>query len=65
MRSDPKLITVYINEDMRSIIERWGKQDKLPQNYIFPILEPGMTPLKQYTNVQEMIRYAWIGILRL
>jgi hypothetical protein len=24
-RSDPKLITIYVNEDMRGVISRWGK----------------------------------------
>ncbi|MEO6455067.1 MAG: site-specific integrase [Ginsengibacter sp.] len=52
MRSDPKLITVFINEDMWSIIERWGNKDRSAKNYIFPILEPGMTPLRQYDVVQ-------------
>ena len=52
MRSDPKLITVFINEDMWSIIERWGNKDRSINNYIFPILEHGMTPLRQYDVVQ-------------
>ncbi len=52
MRSDPKLITVFINEDMWAIINRWGNTDKSPNNYIFPILEHGMTPLRQYDVVQ-------------
>ncbi len=52
MRSDPKPITVFINEDMWAIIDRWGNKDRSPGNYIFPILEHGMTPLRQYDVVQ-------------
>jgi integrase/recombinase XerD len=55
MRSDPKPITVFINEDMWAIIDRWGNNDRSPGNYIFPILEPGMTPLRQYDVVQLFV----------
>ena len=52
MRSDPKLITAFINEEMRAIIDRWGNKDRSPGNYIFTILEHDMTPLRQYDVVQ-------------
>jgi integrase/recombinase XerD len=52
MRSDANPITVFINEDMWAIINRWGSKDRSPNNYIFPILEPGMTHLRQYDVVQ-------------
>src|SRR5580693_7197978 len=48
MKSDPKIITVYINEDMRKIMERWGNADKGPDSYIFTILSAGETPLRKY-----------------
>ena len=48
MRSDPKIITVFITDDMKSIIDRWANKDKSPNNYVFPILEQGLTPLRQY-----------------
>jgi integrase/recombinase XerD len=37
-RNDPKLITVYFNEDMQGIVERWGNKDMSPNNLIFPII---------------------------
>jgi integrase len=52
LRSDPKLITAFINTEMWCIIDRWGNKDRSSNNYIFPILEHGMTPLKQYDVVQ-------------
>ncbi len=38
MRSDPKPISVFITDDMKAIMERWGNKEKSPNNYIFPIL---------------------------
>jgi integrase len=48
LRSDPKPITVFITDDMWAIINRWGNSDKSSNNYIFPILEPGLSPLRQF-----------------
>ncbi len=48
LRSDPKPISVFITEDMWAIIDRWGNKDKSPNNYIFPIIQHGLTPLRQY-----------------
>lgn len=55
LRSDPKLITVFITEDMKAIIERWGNEDKSPNNYIFPILENGLPALRQYELIQNFV----------
>lgn len=33
---------------MKSIIGRWANMEKSPNNYVFPILEQGLTPLRQY-----------------
>jgi len=44
MRSDPRTISVFITEDTRSIMDRWGNKDRSPNNYIFPILEHGLSP---------------------
>jgi len=48
MRSDPKPITIFLTDDMISIIDKWGNKDKSPDNFIFPVLEGGITPLRQY-----------------
>lgn len=47
-RNDPKTITVYISEEIKEIIERWGNKDRSPNNYIFPILRLGLSPLEQF-----------------
>ena len=48
MRNDPKQITIFLTDDMKAIIERWANKDKSPTNYIFPILEHGLNPLRQF-----------------
>ena len=35
MRSDPKPITIFLTDDMLSIIDKWGNKDKSPDNFIF------------------------------
>ncbi len=56
-RSDPKPIVVYITEEIAAIIEELGNKDKRPENYIFPILYEGVTPLRQYDLVQFFVRF--------
>jgi integrase/recombinase XerD len=55
LRSDPKPITVFINEDMKVIIKRWGNKDISPNNYIFPVMDIGISPLRQYELMQLFI----------
>lgn len=55
LREDPKPITVFLNDDMKAIIERWGNKPALPNEYIFPILYQGVTPLRQYTLIQSLV----------
>jgi len=55
-RSTPKPITVYISEDMQCIIDYWGNKDKRPNNYIFPIFEAGITPLRQVELTELFVR---------
>ncbi|MBD0331203.1 MAG: hypothetical protein ICV66_00965 [Chitinophagaceae bacterium] len=56
-RTDPPVITAYITEEIAAIIKRWGNKDKDPNNYIFPILEHGLTPLRQYDLIQFFTRF--------
>ena len=57
MKPDPKVITVYINDDMKRIMERWGNSDKGPDSYIFTILSAGETPLRKYQLVQQFVSF--------
>lgn len=55
-RTDPKPISVYISEDIVAIIERWGNKDKNTENFIFPILYHGLTPLREYELIEFFVR---------
>jgi len=57
MRSDPKPITVFLTEDMKAIIERWGNKNKSSNKYIFPVMEDGMSPLRQYELLQLFVGF--------
>ncbi len=38
-----KEIPVYMHDEMKKIIERWGNTSQNPNDYIFPILQDGLT----------------------
>ena len=57
LRSDPKPITIFINDDMKAIMERWGNKNKSPHNYIFPVLHHGISPLREYELVQNFVGF--------
>jgi integrase len=56
LRSDPKPIVVFLNEDMKCIITKWGNEKNSPNDYIFNILPNGITPLRQYALIQNFVR---------
>ena len=55
LRDDPRPITIFLNDDMKSIILRWGNKPVSPGEYIFPILHQGVSPLRQYTLIQNAV----------
>ena len=54
---EPIIISCFINQDMLDIIEKWGNKEKDPENYIFPILEKGLTPIKQFELKQNFTQF--------
>ena len=54
---EPIVITCDITEDMWNVIEKWGNQDKNRDNYIFPILSQGLTPIEQFRIKQNFTRF--------
>jgi len=42
-RSKDKTIISSLLDESKKIIDKWGNKDKDPDNYIFPILTPGLT----------------------
>jgi len=64
-RHDIISIVAYITEDMKSTIERWGNKDRAPDNYIFPILEHEITPLREYELIQNFTGYINTWMIRI
>lgn len=46
-QSEPIIISSFINDDMKRIIDKWGNEDKCLSNYIFPVLTPGISAIRQ------------------
>jgi integrase/recombinase XerD len=52
-REDIEEITVFLNEDIMKIIEKYGNEDRSPDNYIFPILQKGLNPLQEHLRIRS------------
>ncbi|MCD2424364.1 site-specific integrase [Niabella pedocola] len=65
-RLDPRPITVFITEDLQKIIQYWGNKDLSPNNYIFPILEHNITPLRQVELIELFVQAIndWMAKIR-
>ncbi|CAN5500514.1 hypothetical protein BH11BAC3_BH11BAC3_28380 [soil metagenome] len=57
LRNDPKSISVFISDDMKAIIEKWNNENKSSNNFIFTVLETGISPLLQYEIVQLFVTF--------
>ena len=47
-------IRATITADIEAIIKKWGNKKKDPNNYIFPILEKGLSPVRERQLIQQM-----------
>ncbi|HEX4373574.1 MAG TPA: tyrosine-type recombinase/integrase, partial [Puia sp.] len=56
-KDDPRPITVYVNDDMQKIIERWGNTDKQPDSYLFPIMSDELSAMDQHFLVKSLVKY--------
>lgn len=54
---EPIIISCFITTDMWGVIKRWGNKDQSPDNYLFPILEKGMSPIREYEVRNNFIQY--------
>jgi integrase/recombinase XerD len=55
-RSRQQMITVYMNDDMRSAIHKWGNPHQDPNNYLFPILRHEISPYGERELLQAFIK---------
>lgn len=49
-------ITIYLNDDTKAIIKRWGVKNLDPNQYIFPILKKSMTAERQRQIIQQLTK---------
>lgn len=55
MRSNPKVISIAMNDDIRLIMKKWGNWHKTKDNYIFPVLEAGLTSSQERERTKDLI----------
>lgn len=55
MRSNPKVISIAINDEMRLIMNKWGNWNKAKENYIFPVLEAGLSSAQERERIKDLI----------
>lgn len=55
-RSNPKPITIYLTTEMRNTIEKWGNPGKYDDEYIFPILESAISPVRKKELIQQFVK---------
>ena len=55
MRSNPKVISISINDEMRLTMKKWGNWNKAKENYIFPVLEAGLTSSQERERIKDLI----------
>jgi integrase len=63
-RHEPKPITVFILDDMWDIIDRWGNKKGKPNNYLFPILEPGLNAMDEFLTVRKFTKFVNDNMLK-
>jgi integrase/recombinase XerD len=55
-RVNPKPITVYLTEDLLDIIQTHGNINRLPQDFIFPLMQAGLNSLEQFDLLNHIRR---------
>lgn len=50
-------ITVYLNEYINNMIDKYGNEDKSPENYIFPILSHGINAEEQQKKIKNFTKF--------
>jgi integrase len=64
-RENPKLITIYLTDDLKRVIEHWGNKDKNPNSFIFPIIDLSLNPLQRDDLVRAFTHFIndWMAII--
>jgi integrase/recombinase XerD len=55
-RSNLKPISIYLNDDAKAIIKKWGNCVQANDNYVFSILDKNMTAEKEYATIKQFTK---------
>lgn len=56
-KDDIQKIEVFITEDIKRIIDKWGKKPRAPKSFIFDILHPkDLSDLQIYRDINQAVR---------
>jgi len=56
-RANLKPVTAFLNDFTSGIIEKYGNENKEPENLVFAILGKGLTPHQQQTKIKNFTGY--------
>ncbi len=52
-KKNPRPVIIVITKAIRKIINQWGNKPVYPEQYIFNILENGLTPVQEYQKIHQ------------
>jgi len=55
-RGNPTIITIPLTDEVKYIIDKWGNKQLHPEDYIFPILEKGCTPKREWELIHQFVK---------
>ena len=55
-KKEKKPIIVPLTDDIKRIIKKWGNKNQSPDNYVFPILEDGLTPKQKKGKIKWLVK---------
>ena len=55
-RGDPREVTVYLTDELKVLIDKWGNPDKSPGNYVFPIYQKGASVYEKHYACRAFVR---------
>jgi len=54
--SRPKEIRISLHPKIMEIIDKWGNAEKSPDNYVFPEITKGMTPVEAFNRQEAVVK---------
>ena len=55
-RANSGLISIFMTDEVKAIIERWHNPSKEPEDFLFPFLKKHLTPEKEQATIKQFTR---------